>query len=493
LEVVALMMNMPLREPVLATPSSPAAQEAAVSAKSMYLAMSRGLEQQPESARSFLDRCLANASALPVDLPGDPAQLDSWSQRHVLDVGAAYQQYLARRKAGAPRQYFASKAAALYFLRAVAPTKLVDGAWLFGVLPRWQDVAFHGLIRTYLEELGDGVADKNHVAIYQQLLATHGCDQWQDLSEEHFDQGAIQLALAAAADDFLPELIGYNLGYEQLPLHLLITSYELNELGIDPYYFTLHVTVDNGSNGHAHKAIASLQAMLARADDPHGFYQRVLNGYRLNDLGACTTSVIASFDIDQELQRLLADKAIIGKDMHSDYCRIEGKAVSAWLEQPEAIGEFLDAMTRAGWIKRGEDAAQSRFWGLVSGPRAEMFGVFSPYELQVLRDWIEQAPDGATATRRAPSFRARQRNLRDLAGSADARPSTTRGVIRHWDQAANDGGSGQNALRAFEQQVAECGGKEAAMALLGAAIAPSKHHTPVGMMATRMFAQLLDA
>lgn len=489
------MINMPMpsREPAQAAPRAEPALDAA-SAKSMYLAMSRGLDEQPEAASSFLARRLAQAASLPADLPADPGQLDSWSQRHVLDVGSAYQQYLARRKAGAPRQYFANKAAALYFLRAVAPTKLVDGAWLFGLLPRWQDVAFHGLIRTYLEELGDGVADKNHVAIYQALLATHGCDQWHDLSDEHFEQGAIQLALAAEADRFLPELIGYNLGYEQLPLHLLITSYELNELGIDPYYFTLHVTVDNGSNGHAHKAIASLQAMLARADDPAGFYQRVLNGYRLNELGACTTSVIASFDIDAELKRLLADKSIIGKDMHSDYCRIEGKPVSAWLANPGDIGLFLDAMQRAGWIRRGEDAGASRFWGLVSGPRAEMFGVFSPYEQQVLRDWIEQAPDGAASARREPSYRARQRNLRELAGAAEPRQTAVRGVIRHWGQAANDSAAGaQNALRAFEQQVAECGGKDAAMALLGAAIAPSRHHTPVGMMATRMYAQLLDA
>ena len=487
-------MQMPMREPALAAPRSEPAWPAAASAKSMYLAMRHGLEQQPEPARRLIERCLGQAHALPVDLPADPSQLDSWSQRHVLGVGAAYQQYLARRKDGAPRQYFASKAAALYFLRAVAPTKLVDGAWLFGLLPRWRDAAFHGLIRTYLEELGDGVADKNHVAIYQALLATHGCDQWHDLSDEHFEQGAIQLALAAEADRFLPELIGYNLGYEQLPLHLLITSYELNELGIDPYYFTLHVTVDNGSNGHAHKAIASLRDLLARSEDPQEFYRRVLDGYRLNELGACTTSVIASFDIGTELKRLLADKSIIGKDMHSDYCRIEGKPVSAWLENPADIGDFLAAMERAGWIKRGEDAAASRFWGLVSGPRAEMFGVFSPYELQVLRDWIEQTPDGAAATRREPSYRARQRNLRELAGAAGPRPTAVRGVIRHWGQAANDSAGGeQNALRAFEQQVAECGGKDAAMTMLGAAIAPSRHHTPVGMMATRMFAQLLDA
>lgn len=487
-----LTMPMPLRDQPL--PRSDSASEAAGSAKSLYMAMSRSLAHQPEPARSFLERRLAQASELPASLPADPAELESWAQRHALDVGCAYQQYLARRKAGAPREYFDTRAAALYFLRAVAPTKLVDGAWLFGVLPHWRDVAFHGLIRTYLEELGDGVADKNHVAIYQALLATHGCDRWHDLSEEHFEQGAIQLALGAEADLFLPELVGYNLGYEQLPLHLLITSYELNELGIDPYYFTLHVTVDNGSNGHAHKAIASLEAMLARAGDPQDFYRRVQNGYRLNELGAGTNSVIASFDIDTELKRVLADKSVVGKDLHSDYCRIEGKPVGAWLENPAAIGDFLDAMQRAGWIRRGDDASASRFWGLISGPRADMFGVFSPYEMQVLRDWIEHTPDGAARARREPSYRARQRSLRVLAGPSNPRPTGVRGVIRHWEQAANDsGGAQQGALRAFEHQVAACGSKDAAMALLGASIAPSNHHTPVGMMATRMYAQLLDA
>ena len=486
------MINMPMQVQRAAVANVDAV---APGVRAMYLAMCRDLAHQPQGARAFIERQLGAARSMPADLPSDPSQLDSWSEQHLQGVGAAYQQYLARRKAGAPREYFANKAAALYFIRGVAPTKLVDGAWLFGLVPRWRDAAFHGLVRTYLEELGDGVADKNHVAIYQALLAAHGCEQWDDLSEDHFVQGAIQLALAAEADNFLPELIGYNLGYEQLPLHLLITSYELNELGIDPYYFTLHVTVDNGSNGHARKAIAAVHELMARADDPQAFYRRVLDGYRLNELGASTTSVIASFDIEAELKRLLAAKSVVGKDMHSDYCRIEGKPVSAWLDNPDDIGSFLAALQRADWIRRGEDASASRFWRLVEGPRAEMFGVFSTYEQQVLRDWIEQTADGAASVaRRAPSYRARQRNLRDLAGSAEPRASTMRGVIRHWGQAANDSGDGEsNALRAFEQQVAECGGKDQAMALLGAAISPARHHTPVGMMATRMFAQLLDA
>lgn len=63
--------------------------------RTMYPAMRRGLER-PEPARGFLERCLAQAGALPVDLPPDPSRLDSWSQRHALGAGAAYRQYLAR-------------------------------------------------------------------------------------------------------------------------------------------------------------------------------------------------------------------------------------------------------------------------------------------------------------------------------------------------------------------------------------------------------------
>lgn len=87
--------------------------------------------------------------------------------------------------------------------------------------------------------------------IYQKLLAEHDLQDSSAIDDERYLQGAIQLALGVCGADYLPEVIGYNLGYEQLPLHLLISSYELSELGIDPYYFTLHVTIDNASTGHA--------------------------------------------------------------------------------------------------------------------------------------------------------------------------------------------------------------------------------------------------
>jgi hypothetical protein len=277
-----------------------------IGARQLYFALQA--DSPAAATRAQLDNYLEQARSLPHDLPDtlqDANALEQWMLCRIAAVGEAYKAYLETRKAGAPRRYFSNRSHALYFLQAVAPTKLVDGAWLYGLLPQWKNVGLHGLIQTYLEELGDGIAEKNHVALYQRLLATHGCDHWHHLDDEHFVQGAIQLCLANEGEHFLPELIGYNLGYEQLPLHLLISAYELNELGIDPYYFTLHVTIDNAAAGHARKAVQSLQQVRPLVGDADDFYRRVTDGYRLNDLGASTLSVIASFDLKNELIRVL--------------------------------------------------------------------------------------------------------------------------------------------------------------------------------------------
>ena len=185
---------------------------------------------------------------------------------------------------------------------------MVDGAWLYGLLPRWHDARYAHLIQTYLEELGEGVPDRNHVVIYRSLLTAHGCDQWQHLDDDYFVQGTLQLALAHHAAHFLPEVIGFNLGYEQLPLHLLISAYELNELGIDPYYFTLHVTVDNAASGHATKALQGLFDSLPHIADKDDFYRRVTNGYKLSAAGVGTQCVIDGFDLDDEVLTIFLAK-----------------------------------------------------------------------------------------------------------------------------------------------------------------------------------------
>ena len=432
---------------------------------------------QRAAAADFLRQKLAELETVDSGLPAAPEDLCAWMEGNTRRVHESYAAYLQERKAGDPRRFFSNRAHALYVLRSVAPTKLVDGAWLYGLLAHWQSPRLADLVRTYVEELGEGAVDKNHVVLYRNLLARHALDPLDDLPDALYEQGLIQLALGWNAEDFLPEVIGFNLGYEQLPLHLLVTAYELNELGIDPYYFTLHVTVDNGDTGHARRACQAVLDMLPRLDDGGAFWKRVQAGCKLADAGLGTGDVIESFHVGQEALRILGQKARAGGGAHSDYCRVAGRSVNDWLSDPREIGGFVQALEQAGWIRFGEPVENSRFWSLLQGERAEMFGVFSSYELQVLHDWIrgaasadgraytEAVPTGGTARRRA-TFRALARNARPLeaAGTAILDPD----------------------LALFQQQLREADGAQRS-ALLVRAMSPAHHWTPAGLEATRLF------
>ncbi len=439
-----------------------------------------------QQAASYLRAELEQVRAHRCEIPGAPQDLGLWMAASLQTVHSQYGQYLEHRKAGASRRFFTNRAHALYFLRCVAPTKLVDGAWLYGLLAHWRNPRLADLVRTYLEELGDGAPDKNHVLVYRQLLARYGLDPIDDLPDALYRQGLIQLALGCNADSFLPEIIGFNLAYEQLPLHLLITAYELNELGLDPYYFTLHVTVDNGDTGHARRACQAVLDTLPRLDDGGAFWQRVRTGSKLAAVGVGTTEVIRQFDIQAEVLRILVHKAPFGSGAHSDYCRVAGRSVNDWLSRPEEMPAFLQALQQAGWIRRGEPAASSRFWKLLQGERAEMFGVFSGYELQVIHDWIRGAAsadgqtykdsgnDGGAADDGKParSFRVAQRLARVVAAGAPP-------------DALEDSDLLDSDLDLLKQGVDDPDNSHDA--LLVEAMSPARHWTPAGLYATRLF------
>lgn len=295
--------------------------------------MYHALLHDPQSAdpsllRMFVEEQLRLAREFRDSLPDDLSDLIRWIETNSSQVAALYGEYLEDRRAGNGRILFSNKAHALYFLQHVAPTKLVDGAWLHSSIKHADDWRYRDLIRTYLEELGDGEPALNHVVLYRRLLTDHDCAPTEVFSQEHYIQGAIQLALGHLGDEYLPELLGYNLGYEQLPLHLLITAFELNELGIDPYYFTLHVTIDNASTGHAHKAVKTVLDLLPTDESRPDFIERLRNGYLLNELGKGTKAVIAAFDLEQEVVAMLERKRSFGQHMHSDYCRLDGLTVN---------------------------------------------------------------------------------------------------------------------------------------------------------------------
>jgi hypothetical protein len=444
-----------------------------------------------QEAADFLSEQLHVAGTLACDLPSSPHELMAWMQQRTTAVTLQFQRYLQQRRDGAPRSYFTCRAHALYFLRAVGPTKLVDGAWLYGLLPYWRNAALNPLVRTYLEELGCGSPACNHVLIYRQLLASHGCDDVTGLDERHFHQGVLQLALGYLASLHVPEAIGFNLGYEQLPLHLLITAYELDELGIDPYYFKLHVTIDNAATGHAHKAVNAVLGNMPVMGDAKDYYRRVALGYRLNDVGTGSTAVIADFDIETEVVAMLERKRLCAQNVHSDYCRIDGRTVNEWLAGKESIALFLDALQRQGWIKRHADPHRSRFWQLVHGDRAAMFGVFTEYEQQLLHDWIAgdwlASPAQAERTRQI-AVKRRRASLRPVDGGRAATHAER--AVGPLQMAATQSAEDPE-LQALYEELARCDAARREQCLIMLA-APGLHWSPAGLKATDFLSRMVQ-
>ncbi len=446
------------------------------------------LETQRE-ALAWLEKHIHRLDMSCSDLPVDPQNLNEWMRSSAQFVASQYAEYLQQRKDGGSRRYFSNRAHALYFLKAAAPTKLVDGAWLHGLLKHWRNTKFAGLVRIYIEELGDGNSGKNHVVIYKSLLARYGLDLPAEFDEDFYTQGLIQLTLASNADHFLPEVIGFNLGYEQLPLHLLITAYELNELGIDPYYFTLHVTVDNPDTGHAQRAVQAVLDNLPRLGCAKDFWQRVQVGYQLSNAGLGTQDIIDNFDINVEVTRIFQQKSSAGHNAHSDYCRVAGRHVNDWLSSKENIPEFLIALQKSNWIVRGAPVCKSRFWNLLRGKRAEMFGVFTSYELQVIHDWIRgsDSSDGQSydesESQRPPAaainFRTTQRQI------------ATRGNPPH----DFDSDTSEKLLLDADLQILVekllAATKDGQETMLVEVMSPAHHWTPAGLFATRMFNDMI--
>ena len=496
-------------------------QDTHLTAKGLYSNLADGKLTRKNKllSQQYLIEKLQAVQQMESDLPTGIDSISAWIEHNNEQVGQQYRQYLDARKSGAARRFFTTKAHALNFLRCVAPTKLVDGAWLYGFTRQWDDARFSTLTRIYLEELGEGMPDKNHVTLYKKLLSDNLCGQWEDLPEQYFIQGAIQLALGYNTEEFLPEAIGFNLGYEQLPLHLLITAYELNELGIDPYYFTLHVTVDNASTGHARQSLQALMDSMPLAADKQAFMQRVTDGYKLNQLGLCTTDIISSFDLEQEFIDILATKSVYGKNMHSDYCRINGRTVNEWLSDKAQIPQFIDSLVDKQWIVRHQDPQESRFWKLLQSEKAEMFGVFNAYELQLIYDWIagdalghgERLNDEGVAENTSPfpprqySFRMTQQRAAFSNQAGKYRVSDTKFPVenklrerrlsyRTISSSTNDDyyQAFDPDVRKLQEAIAAMQNKDDILHLLVGFLSPSMHHTPVGLLATRLYISMLD-
>jgi len=236
-----------------------------------------------EQASAYLQRRLVEAESLPPAWSGELAGLEAWLELRGRNRAEEFRQYQSARQDGAVRRHFATLAQARRFLCVQAPSLLVEGAWLHGVLDHWHDSAFMPLVKLYLDYLGSGLPGTNHVAQVRQLLADQDCGNWQELDDGGFVQGAIRLALAGAGEHYLPELLGYQLAVADQPAAQPSLLHELAELG-------LALPAPPPSDAIVLNVV---RAMLgtAEAPDASDFLQRIELGYGLGRIGLQTLPV----------------------------------------------------------------------------------------------------------------------------------------------------------------------------------------------------------
>ena len=356
------------------------------------------------------------------------------------DVTVRYNAYLERRKNGGPRELFPDFEYARYWLRTAAPVKYVDGAWLGGIHRVTTDPIHRSYTKTawqiLSEELGDGDLQKNHVAVYRDLLKSLDVDDIGAGDSKEFitpsrntnndarvwTAAISQLCISLFPESFLPEILGFNMSYETLPLHLLITIYELRELNIDPYYFVLHVAIDNKHSGHAAMGMDAVVTYITSlpADEQDQAWKRVQAGFLL--ASELPTTPEPRSKLDQSVERIFADKTKAAEPLHAA-CPAKiggrkGKKLGEWLN-PTLYSThslaFLRALADSRWIVRGHPEKSQLISETKWGGR--MFGAFTTNEVATLEMWIRELTRSQQPMKRTNAydiFTGHQQNLPNI-------------------------------------------------------------------------------
>ncbi|KAH6203196.1 hypothetical protein HBI53_141210 [Parastagonospora nodorum] len=347
-----------------------------------------------------------------------------------VDVTNRWEEYLARRKAGGLREMFSDQAEAKWWLKQAAPVKYVDGAWLGHINKISTPFMYRNITKNawqvMSEELGDGDLGKNHVHVYRSLMndikaglpdadSKDFIHPRHELNEARCWKAAIaQLLISLFPNDFLPEALGFNMAYESLPLHLLKTVKELRELRLNPYYFELHISIDNADSGHAAMAMSAVAEyidLVEQTEGPeaaHGAWKRVQAGYILAE-GLPTTpespsvkkpleELFPSNEREAAVVKIFAAKTFVAHKLHcNSRLRIGRRSLVDWLEpnafkDPKWQKEFLHDLSNCKpWVIK-EDSSKSRLVKELSW-EGRMFGSFTDREVEVVKAWIDQLGD----------------------------------------------------------------------------------------------------
>ena len=359
-----------------------------------------------------------------------PDALETFLQIENDKIVRRWEQYVLKRRAGSPLELFEDKAEAEWWLRQIAPVKYVDGAWLGYInkittpfaLRRVTKDAFQVLS----EELGDGKVHMNHVYVYRELMRGIGAGlpEAHDASfihpDRHLDEVCVwkaavaQLLISLFPHDFLPEILGFNMHFEGLTMDTMRAAKEVEDVGLDPYYFVLHISIDNADSGHTAIAMNAVMKYMELIRQTEGeasvrkAWRRVQTGFLLsNNLSGIPKSpsrrppAADSFPRnarEAEIIKIFKAKAPVAHKIHcGSRIRFGGRKLDDWLE-PQAFSnkewqmDFLDHLSNLRpWVRKGDSSNSKLVTELLWG--GKMFGSFTQSEVEVVQRWINALGD----------------------------------------------------------------------------------------------------
>ena len=297
-----------------------------------------------------------------------------------------------------------------------APFSFFDGGWLRNIHRGGPIDRVHAhLFSILMDETGDGDVLKNHCNIYQDLMHRLDADmpdfrsadfpKWNFVPRA-FRVTAFEMAVGQFPDTFFPELLGMT-----VQLEWTINLYRNNSLamehhGIDSFYFSLHVGIDNPVNGHGHLAkqavleqMESLRLQGLSEEALQAYWQRIWSGYiGFERLGAAfdaemTAAMTTSPNYTDQVVRMIMQKAPYACQNHP-HVMIAGVPLNDLFATPT---QLLPLLVQEGFIIPGKPE-ESPFLDLMSfhGP---MLQVFSADEQTLWGDYIRSlSPSSATST-----------------------------------------------------------------------------------------------
>ncbi|WP_432115058.1 iron-containing redox enzyme family protein [Streptomyces sp. S1] len=296
---------------------------------------------------------------------------------------------------------------------ACAPLALMSGAWL-----QWlsspgngDDPAVLAVLALYASDLGVGDPRASRGDAYLPVLRHLGVSENavpagrlaadQRLDDGHFRLPALLLAMSRRPDDFLPEILGADLCLRSAGLLPALTPVRA-ELPAVTRWETVDPATGRGTGpAGADLALTAVRRVVER--DGEDARVRVATGFRwaLAALREWTRrlydELAAAVDPAFEMAELMRQRAREGAVYHHGF-PLEGRPLADWLKECQTDPRpMLGALSRSRLVRPGDPGKSMLVNGLV-GENGQMFRVFSPEDLDVVRRWIGSLPGPAVGT-----------------------------------------------------------------------------------------------